>query len=282
MEIIERNVVVPSNESFLIRELDLKNNRGIIHTHSKYELNLIVNAVGRRFIGGNISRFREGDLIFMAPDIPHCWEIENKEENPKAMTLHFQKEFFENGILTIPEFGLYHDLISKSKCGIFFSNPNIPLVMEYMMLIMRETRFNAVLEILKLFKYLSNQKKIVLLTNNELMWDTSNHKNERIKKIHEYVFFNFRDEIKLKDASDLVGLSEGAFCSFFKRAMKKTFFEFLKEMRVGYACKLLMANKDMRVSDVCFESGYNNFSNFNRQFKEITNLSPREYRNRYE
>jgi len=92
------------------------------------------------------------------------------------------------------------------------------------------------------------------------------------------VFHNFQNKIRLNEVASLIGLSEGAFCSFFRKSTKKTFTEFIKEVRVSYACKILGADEDRSISQICFESGYNNFANFNRQFKEITKLSPKEYR----
>ena len=117
MEIMERTVVFPEAHSFLVRKLELKNNKGIIHTHDAYELNFIVDAVGRRFVAGNISKFGSGDLVFLAPGVPHCWEIDNKEMEPSAITIHFRREFFDSWLSNIPEFGFLLQLMKKSKNG---------------------------------------------------------------------------------------------------------------------------------------------------------------------
>ena len=106
MEVIERTVVLPENQSFIIRKIELKNNKGVIHHHgNKYELNFIIDAVGRRFVAGNISNFWPGDLLFMAPGVPHCWEIDNKDEDPMAITIHFKEELLNSVASLIPELG---------------------------------------------------------------------------------------------------------------------------------------------------------------------------------
>jgi AraC-like DNA-binding protein len=101
-----------------------------------------------------------------------------------------------------------------------------------------------------------------------------------MKKVYEFVFYNFQKNIKLHEVASLVGLSEGAFCAFFRKSTKKSFTGFIKEVRIGFACKLLHEDTDRPISQICFESGYNNFANFNRQFREITKVSPKEYRQR--
>jgi len=279
MEIIERTVVLPVNQSFLIRELELKHNKGIIHTHNKYELNFILDAVGRRFISGNISKFLPGDLVFMAPGVPHCWEIDNKEINPKAIAIHFNREFFEQYIMNIPEFLFLQQLVKKSKYGLFIKGID-PQILENMLfeIIDSEGSFESLLLILRLLKYIALVNDYQTLENPDFQWDPSLPQNNRLKKIYEYVFFNFQGEIRLSEVSSLLGITEGAFCAFFKKNTKKTFSDFIKDVRIGYACKLLKQDTDKLISDVCYESGYNNFANFNRQFKEITGISPKDYR----
>ncbi len=281
MEIIERTVVLPENQSFLVRELELKDNKGIIHTHNKYELNFIVDAIGRRFVSGNISRFLPGDLIFMAPGVPHCWEIDNKEMNPKAIAIHFNREFFEQFIMHIPEFLFLQQLVKKSNYGLFIKGSDLQTIQNMLNeLLNSESSFESILQILKLLKYIALVNDYQTLENSDFQWDPSLPQNNRLKKIYEYVFFNFRGEIRLHEVSSLVGITEGAFCAFFKKNTKKTFSNFIKDVRIGYACKLLKQDADKPISEVCFDSGYNNFANFNRQFREITGISPKDYRTR--
>jgi len=279
MEVIERTVILPDNQSFIIRKLELKNNKGIIHTHDKYELNYIVDAYGRRFVSGNISNFIPGDLIFMAPGVPHCWEIDNKEMEPKAITIHFHRDFFEKATVNIPELGFLQNLVKKSEYGLFIKVVDREMLLEaFTELINMESTFDNLIGIFKLFRSIANVEDIIPLATTEFKWDMDLPQNQRLKKIYEFVFYNFQKNIKLNEVASLIGLSEGAFCAFFRTSTKKTFTGFIKEVRIGYACKLLNENNDKLISHVCFESGYNNFANFNRQFKEITKLSPKGYR----
>jgi AraC-like DNA-binding protein/quercetin dioxygenase-like cupin family protein len=280
MEIIERKVILPENQSFIIRQIELKNNTGVIHTHEKYELNFIIDAYGRRFVAGNISKFVPGDLIFMAPGVPHCWEIENKEMLPKAITIHFNKDFFENLLVKIPELGFLQNFIKKSKQGLFIKGIETREIEALLNEAREKKSFDGFMAVLQLLRHISSQESL-LLANKEYEWNFELPQNQRLRKIQEHVFHHFQDNIKLNEIASLIGLSEGAFCSFFKKNTKKTFFTFLKEIRISYACKLLTEDADKPISDICFESGFNNYTNFNRQFKEITGNTPKEYRERH-
>lgn len=282
MDVIERTVVLPENQSFIIRQIELKNNRGVIHHHSnKYELNFIIDAVGRRFVSGNISNFWPGDLLFMAPGVPHCWEIDNKEDEPRAITIHFKDEFLDSALNHIPELGFIRELLKKSRNGLHLKGYNRARIEElFSGLMNQEGSFESYLGVLEILKFISQIEDTETLEVAEFNWDKDMTQNQRLKKVYEYVFFNFKNSIKLNEVASQVGITEGAFCSFFKKSTKKTFSHFIKEVRIGYACKLLSEDNDMSISQICFESGYNNFANFNRQFKEITGTNPKAYRDR--
>ena len=283
MEVLQRKILIPDNQSFLIREVELKNNRGVIHTHESYELNFIIDAYGRRFVSGNISNFIPGDLLFMAPGVAHCWEIDNKEINPKAFTIHFKKDFFEMALNSIIELEFISSLIKKSKMGLFVKGVNYQNIFSLLSeLYNTDNKLEKIIKILKIFRLIASSSDIQILANQQFTWDEDLPQNQRIKKVYEYVFYNFKKDIRLSEVASIVGLSEGAFCAFFKKSTKKTFFEFIKEVRIGYACKLLNSDKDQPISSICFESGYNNFANFNRQFRELKNESPKQYREKNE
>jgi len=280
MEVIERTVVLPENQSFIIRQIDLRNNKGIIHSHSnKYELNYIIDGIGRRFVAGNIANFFPGDLLFMAPGVPHCWEIDNKDENPTAITIHFKQEFLEGALSKIPELSFLKNLLKTSENGLHLRGADHSEIFRMLKDLMNiESSFRSMLQVLDLLRFISKIEDALTLKIAEFKWDIDLPQNQRLKKIYEYVFFNFKENIRLSEAASIVGITEGAFCAFFKKNTKKTFSNFIKEVRIGYACKLLSEDHDMSISQICFDSGYNNFANFNRQFKELTNVSPKEYR----
>jgi AraC-like DNA-binding protein len=260
----------------------LKDNQGVIHCHNnKYELNYIIDAVGRRFVSGNIGNFGPGDLLFMAPGVPHCWEIDNKDEVPQAITIHFQNEIFDETIQNIPELGFIKDLLRKSQRGLHLKQYNKGKLMDLFQESMHsQSSFNGFILVLEILKFISQIEDSETLEVAEFNWNTDLPQNQRLQKVYEYVFFNFQNSLKLSEVASKLGLTEGAFCAFFKKSTRKTFSHFVKEVRIGYACKLLREDHDKPISQICFDSGYNNFANFNRQFKEISGLNPKAYRDR--
>ncbi len=281
MEIIQRNIFLSDNQSFIVRELELKDNKGIIHTHDQYELNYIVDAYGKRFVAGNISNFMPGDLIFIGPDVPHCWEIENKEMMPRAITIHFNKEFFENSLNQLPELSFLQVLTRKARHGLFIKGIDQQKLQSLYEGLTEDNPLESLIKVFRLLRYVASVEESLLLANFDYVLGYDIQQNNRIKKIHEYVFHNFKSNIALSDIASLIGISEGAFCAYFKKYTKKTFFTFLKETRIRYACKLLIEDFDKPISVICYECGYNNTTNFYRQFKEITRMNPKNYREKH-
>ncbi len=281
MKFIRHRIVVPESHSFMINKLDLSDNKDIIHSHNNFELNYIVNGQGRRFVGGNIAIYDSGDLVLMGPDLPHGWEVDNPEDMPMSITIHFQEDLFDAKLFRIPEFEALQNLLEKSRSGIFFRSVDQEIINTYLEELKNLHGFDAMLQILKVLKYLTQVRDIQILSTPEYLGNKNQFESEKINKVYDYVFRNFHNGIKLKDVADLIHLSESAFCTYFKKLTKKSFFTFLKEIKIGYACKLLSDNLDKNISQICYESGFNNVANFNRQFRELTNMSPREYRMKY-
>jgi AraC-like DNA-binding protein len=273
--------VVPESNSFIINKLELSLNRDVIHSHRNYELNYIDNGRGRRFVGGNIAQFEPGDLVLMGPDLLHGWEVDNPDDAPVSITIHFQEDLFDVKLFKIPEFGSLQKLLVRSRSGIYFKSINPGMTKDYLLKLKELHEFDAIIHLLKILKYLTQVKDIQILSSPDYLWNQNQSETERINAVYDYVFRNFHKDIRLKHAAERVNLSESAFCTFFKKLTRKSFFTFLKEVRIGYACKLLLDDTDMNISQICFNSGFNNVANFNRQFREITNMNPRKYRIKY-
>ncbi len=281
MEVINRKILVPAAHSFIVSEMDLTKNQGVIHRHGNCELNFMVNARGRRYVAGNVADFEEKDLVLLGPGVPHCWEISNKAERPRAITIHFNENFFDASLFSLPEFGSIKNLMDDAQNGLFFPRYDTHQLAGGLATLQQLQGFEAMMHLLRILKYLSQIQDYQFISPGLYTWNVSNYNDDRIKKIHHYVIHHFQQGIRLKEVADLINLSEGAFCSFFKRITKKSFFTFVKEVKIDYACQLLTNSPLKSVSEICFESGFNNLANFNRQFKEITDMNPTEYRHKY-
>lgn len=282
MKYLRHRIVVPDSHSFQINRLYQEQNTDIIHSHKNYELNYVVDGSGRRFVGGNISLFTPGDLVLMGPDLPHCWEATSAVDRYTSITIHFKEDLFDSRLFQIPEFVSLQSLLERSRNGIHFQGIDTRAFEKDLEQLRQMHGYESMIQILKILGYLTTVTEAQTISAADFNRDQDQLEVERINRVYEYVFRHFTGVIRLVDVAREASLSESAFCIYFKKRTKKTFSTFLKEIRIGYACKLLSDSGERNIAQICFDSGFNNVANFNRQFREVTGMSPREYRSRYQ
>lgn len=253
------------------------------HCHPEYELILIQNSSGVRFMGDSIKEFKEIEAILVGPNLPHCWKCETPvkqliEQNAHAVVIHFEEEFIHR-FVDIPEGKAIRQLLKKSVKGLMFSTTVIEKVMNRFYTVLEDNNYRRVLSLIQILDYLS---KVDPDTNHQLasegfLQSYSAEKSERINTVMEYTLQNFKNGISLEDVAELTQMTRHSFCRFFKGRTGKSFFRFLHEIRIGYVCRQLQeTNKN--ISQIAYESGFENTANFNRQFKKIMGMNPRAYK----
>jgi AraC-like DNA-binding protein len=227
----------------------------------------------------------------LGPNIPHYWnnDFYSAESRPmpaKAFVVMFSEDFLGKDFFSLPEMAPLKILLNKSKGGICFPNAaksGIPGKLRRLVSCSGPLKIMLFLDILN---DLANAEIRPLLTKTfvaELPLTAYNdHSVERLKKVYEFVLANYQNKIQIKEVANIAHMSTFAFCKYFKKSTIKTFMTFLVELRICHAKKLLVQKDELAISDVCFESGFDNLSNFNRQFKLITSMTPKEYRRHYE
>lgn len=269
------------NSSFLIGKKSYPYFLKVWHYHPELELVLILKSTGTRFIGDNIEQFDEGDIILIGKNLPHMWlndkEYFEKESQlkAKAISIHFKEHFAGEIFLDMPEMKSIKKLIDRAKHGIKFSG-DVKLVTKWIKNIDKLEGFDKTIKFFKILDFLSKHNNYKLLSSNGFINSFQMTGKKNLEKVYEYIIKNFRENITLNDVADVACMNPSAFSRFFKRVNRKTFSEYLNEVRVGYSCKLLIENKS-NISEICFESGFNNISNFNRQFKKTMKYSPTDY-----
>ncbi|WP_299532576.1 AraC family transcriptional regulator [Ulvibacterium sp.] len=278
MEFVFEKIHVPNKHSFITRKLPLKTNDNV-HSHKNFELNFIESGSGRRIVGDHISRFEAGDLVLLGPSLPHCWELQ-EEENPIpsfCIVTHFSEDIMNSDFFGIPELEKVVALLKQSKRGLRFkmeNNGQIRRILE------RMTHLKGLayyIEMLKVFHLLLRTKEREKLSNPMDHTAIFNKNLEKINTVYAYVFQNIQEGVKLEEAAALLNMAPSSFCRFFKKKTDLTFMEYVKRVRVGMAAKLL-AETDKQITQICFESGYNNLANFNHYFKSIMAKTPSAYR----
>ncbi len=248
------------------------------HYHPEIELVYVNGGSGKRQIGSHISYYQHGDLILIGSNLPHCGFTDSLTDNDKETVIQFSPDFLGNNFWELPEMRNIKVLLERAKKGIVFQGDDKILIGEKIEALSSLTNYKRLLGLLDVLNMLENAKDFTLLNAEGFVLDTELEDNNRINVIFNFVKNEFKRNITLEEIANLVSLTVPAFCRYFKKTTGKTFVQFVNEYRLVHAAKLLH-QKQISITDVCFESGYNNFSHFNKQFKKFTGKSPSVYRN---
>lgn len=255
------------------------------HYHPEYELVLVLKSTGQRTIGDCTERFSDGDLVFIGPNLPHVYKNDpvyyqkNSNLTAEAIVIHFKEDFLGKDFFKLPEMIYVKQLFDKSKLGIKVLGGAREKISEMMLEMQASTGHKRIILLLAILEMLSVSKETQLLANSGFVQQSAVSANDRLAKVHQYIMENFKKDISLVDAAKVANMSVPSFCRFFKACTRKGFSTFLNEVRIGYARKLLLEDR-YNISQNCYESGFKNMSNFNRQFKKYTGESPSHYKQR--
>jgi AraC-like DNA-binding protein len=252
------------------------------HYHPELELVYIKKSTGTRFLGDSIKKFQEGDLVLIGENLPHMWQNDpiyfEEDSNlcAEALVIHFNKDFAGKDFFKLPELKAIRELIEVAKRGILFTGNIKYCIVGILENMLKSSDFDRFIQLIQLLKLLSNETSFEILSSPGFVDSFKSEENRRLDKIYDYIINNFREEITLEKVAYLADMNISSFCRYFKKTTSKTFSKYLNEVRVGFACRLLMEKK-YNISETCYACGFNNISNFNRQFKNIVKMSPSEY-----
>jgi AraC-like DNA-binding protein len=248
-----------------------------VHFHPEYELNLVINSRGKRIIGDSVLEYSNPDLVFIGPNTPHAWTGDNDHDDAHVITIQFDGNVLSENMLK-KNFALpLKDLLDKSKRGIRFHQEVTKAIHKRIENLSEIHGFDAFISLLSILFDLSISKNQSLLTSQGYVGQFDTSQSQRISKVIAYMQDNLLDNIKIKQVADLVNMSETAFSHFFKKRTQRSFSDYLADMRTSNAARLILET-DRSISEVCFMSGFNNLSNFNRTFKGRYKCTPGEMR----
>ncbi|RLD30970.1 MAG: AraC family transcriptional regulator [Bacteroidetes bacterium] len=275
-----------TNQSISIRKYLEPKFQNPWHFHKEIELVLILKGKGTCFIGDYIGNFCPGDLIMLGNNLPHMLknriEFEETENviNAEAIVIHFSEYFIGKDYLQTPEMRPIMDLLNQAKRGIKVSGSITAEIAEIMNTMLTQTPFQRILELLSILQKITEGPDLKLLSSISFHEKINKTQNSKLDRVYEFVMNNFSCPISLDEISDIAYMNKTAFCKYFKDRTQKTFNQFLTEIRINYAKRLLMEG-DRQISEIAYECGYNNLSNFNRQFRKLTNTTPGSFQSRY-
>ena len=244
------------------------------HYHPEIELVYIDKGSGKKGIGTHLSNYTNGDFIMVGSNLHHMGFTGKFEDGKTEVVVQFLPDFIGTALSKAPELQSILKLFENARCGLSFEEPIKTRAGEALLGLQYETNFQRFLTLLSVLKLLAAQKPIFLNSSN--LEELNN--NDQLKRLFNFVKYNFQSEINLKLASEKIGMTIPAFCRYFKKNTGKTFTQFVNEYRVNHAAKLLIET-DLDIQSVCYESGFNNFSNFSRFFKLYRKQTPKNFRN---
>lgn len=256
------------------------------HYHPAIEIMYITRGIGTRFVGDCIEQYEEGDVCMIGPNLPHEWRNDDayfdKESGLRAtcICLFFKREIFDPNFIRLPEMNNIRDLIERSRRGLKFTGNSKLEITRLIRSSVNDVGVRKVTNLLTLLELMATSTEYELLASVGFTNSVNSEDFERFNKVYKFLVKNFATSIRLEEVSTLVGLTPTAFCRYFKERTKKTFVEYLNEMRIGYSKKLLLENK-MKISTISGEVGFPNLSNFISQFKKVTGMSPSQFQKQF-
>ena len=247
------------------------------HFHPEIELVFIENGSGKRHIGNHISQYSNGDLIMVGPNLPHFGFTDRFSGTKKEIIVQFREDFLGDQIFHKIEMSPIGRLFDKSRSGLSFYGNTRSEVGQRLESLFYMNNFEKLTELIKIFYLLSQSREVEMLNAAGVVLETTAQRVTQLDEVFSHVRKEFHNEIRLETVASLINLTVPSFCRFFKKNTGKTFVEFVNDFRITHACKLL-AETNSPITDICFESGFNNFSHFNSCFRNSTGMSPTAYR----
>jgi AraC-like DNA-binding protein len=272
--------VIPSfGSSLLVKKhvAFLKDNTPLWHFHPEIELVYVNKGKGKRHIGNHISYFNNSQLVLIGSNLPHIGYIDRLTTNGSETLIQFKPDFLGEAFFTIPEMEKIKNLFERAKKGIRFNIQIKETIGPKIEGLVNLEGANRIISFLEILDDLATTEDYTLLNANGFAFETSPQNSTKIDIVFKHINENFSEHISLEEIADLASMTVPAFCRFFKKTTGKTFTKLVNEYRVVHATKLL-SESQFSITDICYECGFNNFSHFNKLFKEFTGKSASKYK----
>jgi len=254
------------------------------HCHPEYQVTLVVQGRGRRFVGDNVSRFDSGDLVLTGPNLPHMWrsspERADDKRPPEAITIHFSGSILGGEFGSLPEMVPVRWLLERASRGIEFPRGTCAKVAQRMSRMRRIGGLERLIELLGILRILAEASPSKSLSSRSFAAPESAADQNRIDRICRHMAENAGRDLSLAQAAAAAHMSVPTFTRFFRKCTARTFVEYLTELRVGNACRLLLET-DLTATQVCFSAGFSSLPHFYRRFRKLKGMSPRAFKKQF-
>jgi len=257
------------------------------HHHEAVELFYIHRGAGTRFVGDHIGPFGAGDLVLTGPHLPHVWKDEatlsenNVTPLVEAICVQFELSALGNGFFDLPEMNEVQSLLQAARRGLLVEGRARMTVVEHLWELVGAQGVRRIILLVKILNVLATARVCQPLSSEGFLALFDHEDSGRMNQVFHYLTEHFTRPLTLDEVAAVAHMSKTAFCRYFKTRTRKTFLEYLNEMRIGYACKLLV-ERDHSISEVAPTCGFHSVPYFSRQFKRVTGFAPGEYRAKFD
>lgn len=273
-------VAVPRDESFKVWSHGYPYRTVRWHFHPEYEIHLITATTGKYFVGDHIGDFAPGNLVMTGSNLPHNWVSNVPQDtrvDERCLVLQFDAEFAARAITAFPELKRVEALLDASRWGVLFTQKTGAAAEPVMRELLGAQGIRRITLFISLLDLLSQSTEQVKLASAAYRADPARYAETHINHVLTYIGKNLSQELRETELAALAGQSVSAFSRYFRRHTGVPFVQYVNRLRINLACQLLMAG-ELSITDICYRVGFNNLSNFNRQFLLLKEMSPSKWR----
>lgn len=281
-----RKKPIEDNKVYAVHLLDSPYFDPNFHSHPEFQLFVVLKGHGTRFVADSVTHFKEGDMVFTGPHVPHMWRSDHsyfdgsEDLESRGMVIYFHENLLGKGLLEKDEALKVRHLFQEASRGIEIKGDTNAEVTRLMKKLYEADGFKGIIILLNILHLISNSMEIRPIGSLWYRNKYSTSDTERMNLVQNYVMEHFREKISLDNVAAIASMKPSSFSRYFRSRANKTFSDFLSEIRISYSCKLLRET-NAPIVEVCYLSGFNTLSNFNKQFKEVNSRTPRQYREEY-
>lgn len=287
MRVLPFKIPKTEDASFVVQIDNEKYFYDTLHQHPEVQLTLIIESTGTLILGDYIGSFKPGDIFVIGANVPHVFRNDKAyydgeaKSKAHAISLFFDEETFGSRFFTLPETKEVLAFLDRSLKGLKVTGTKRTELEHRILSIQYEKGLNRMIRFLELLKLLCSPEDVTFLMAEILEGSVKETEAKRLNSIFQFTMKEYGREISLDEVASLANMVPSAFCRYFKKRTRKTYIQFLTEIRIKEACKILTQG-NTPVSEACYQVGFSNLSNFNRKFKFVTGFTPRDYKKQYE
>ncbi|MCA0933383.1 AraC family transcriptional regulator [Lutimonas saemankumensis] len=276
MKVFPFKIPKPEHSTLIVQndKVDMLYNK--LHQHREIQISYVVRGEGNCIIGDFVGEFKKNDVFIIGENVPHVFNNDPSDEGVHVISLFFTQSSFGQHFFEFPEFKRFNTIFHRASLGIKIKPATDQLGVLFFK-IPSKSKFEKFIDFMNILQLISKEK-LVTLSSEIHNKSYGEEEGKRMRDIFEFTLSKYDENISLEQVAEIANMTPNAFCRYFKQRTNKTYINFLLDIRIENACKLLAKKSDLSIAEISYRCGFNNLTNFNRKFKSIKNMTPSEFR----